>query len=381
VTASLWMPRNLRGAMVMLTLVIVAISPVFTAFGTPGLPGRAPLAAALLGAALAALQLRHSFAAAAGKRPAGGLWTLGAMIVLVYAPVYWFTWNWLAAQGLVIASVLMVLGERRLAVLLAALPVVGNVLFLGIVYVGIGRPGWSVGAGIFEMFWWGAGLAVIAAALYGAASLVRTVGELRAAHTELAELAIARERLRICRDLHDLIGQSLSAVSLRGDLALRLLPADPDAAQAEIVTLVSTARNALHDILAVTRNDAGVDLHAEAEGAKALLAAAGIDTRISLEPDVLPADATAVFGWALREGVTNVLRHSDAATCSITGCRVDGRARLEIVNDGARPKDASHGNGLTGLAERARAFAGAVTAGPTADGTFRLLVELPVEEP
>lgn len=379
-TTSLWIPRNLRQAMVMLTLVIVAVSPVFTALGTPGEPGRAPLAAALLGTALAALQLRHSFAAAAGKRPAGGLWTLGLMIVLVYIPVYWFTWNWLAAQGLVIASVLMVLGERRIAVAIAVLPVLGNVLFFGIRYVGIGRPGWSVGAGIFEMFWWGAGLAVMAAALYGAARLVRTADELQAAHTELAELAIARERLRICRDLHDLIGQSLSAVSLRGDLALRLLPADPDAARAEIATLVGTARGALHDILAVTRNDTGVDLHAEAEGAKVLLAAAGIDTRISLEPDVLPADATAVFGWALREGVTNVLRHSDAATCSITGSRAGGRARLEIVNDGARPKAASHGNGLTGLAERARAFAGALTAGPAADGTFRLLVELPVEE-
>ncbi len=301
------------------------------------------------------------------------------MGALVYAPLPRYTWNWLATQGLLTASVLMVPRDRRVAVAAAALPALGTVLFLAASYPA-GRPGWTVGAAIWEMTWWGLGIPVLGAVVYGAARLVRAADELRAAHTELAELAIARERLRICRDLHDLIGQSLSAVSLRGDLALRLLPTDPAAAETEIATLIDTARDTLHHVLSVTGDDPGADLHTEAEGAKALLAAAGIDAHISLESAGLPPDAKTVFAWALREGITNVLRHSDAATCSITSSHADGRARLEIINDGARPAPARPGNGLAGLAERARAFSGELTAGPAPGATFRLTMELPVEE-
>lgn len=379
--APMWVPRNPRRAMVVVTLVVAAISPVFTSLGSPGTPGRAPLMPVLLGGCLAALQLRNSFSFAAGKRPFGGPWTLAAMTALVCVPLPWYTWNWLATQGLLAASALMVPRDRRVGIVLAALPTLGMELFFGVTFLGIGRPGWTVLGGIWEMTWWGIGIPMTTAVVYGAARLVRAADELQAAHTELAELAIARERLRICRDLHDLIGQSLSAVSLRGDLALRLLASDPAAAEAEIATLVTTARDALHDVLNVTRDGLGVDLDTEAEGAKALLAAAGIDSSISVASVGLPSDVTAVFAWALREGVTNVLRHSDATTCSITGSRADGHAWLEIVNDGARTGAAGKGNGLTGLAERARAFSGELTAGPAADGTFRLLVELPVEAP
>lgn len=378
--APMWVPRNPRRAMVVVTLVVAAISPVFTSLGAPDQAGRAPLVPVILGACLAALQLRHSFSAAAGKRPSRGPWTLAAMIVLVYAPLPWYTWNWLATQGLLTASALMVPRDRRVAIVAAALPALGTVLFFAVAYLWIGRPGWTVGAAIWEMTWWGVGIPISGAVVYGAARLVRAADELQAAHTELAELAIARERLRICRDLHDLIGQSLSAVSLRGDLALRLLPTDPAAAGTEIATLIDTARVTLHDVLSVTGDDPGADLHTEAEGAKALLAAAGIDAHISLESAGLPPDAKAVFAWALREGITNALRHSEAATCSITGSHADGRARLEIINDGARPAPARPGNGLAGLAERARAFSGELTAGPAPGATFRLIMELPVEE-
>jgi two-component system sensor histidine kinase DesK len=87
-----------------------------------------------------------------------------------------------------------------------------------------------------------------------------------------------------------------------------------------------------------------------------------------------------VLAWAVREGVTNVLRHSEASTCWVTAARRDGMVRLGIVNDGARPP-AGEGNGLAGLAERARALAGRVSAERTRDGRFRLLVEVPEEAP
>ena len=180
------------------------------------------------------------------------------------------------------------------------------------------------------------------------------------------------------RDLHDLLGHSLSAVSLKGDLALRLLHSDPPAARAEIASLTEIARDTLHGVRTVTSDEHTVSLRTETEGAAALLSAAGIDARIDLNLTDLPPLVDNVLAWAVREGVTNVLRHSQASTCSITAGRGNGHARLEIVNDGVRAPS-GEGSGLAGLTERATALAGSVSAGPIGDGRFRLLVEVPEE--
>jgi two-component system, NarL family, sensor histidine kinase DesK len=280
----------------------------------------------------------------------------------------------------------MVLRPRGLAVAGAVAPVVGTAAFFPLVYVHFAPASWTSFDTTFEAVWWALGLVMSASVVYGAAQMVQVAGELQAARTELAELAIAQERLRISRDLHDLVGQHLSAVSLRGDLALRLLARDPRAAEAEIAHLTATAREALHDVLTVTSESGGADLRTEADGARALLAAAGIEAGVELDPAGLVPPTQTVFAWALREGVTNVLRHSAATECSIALTRApDGGVRLEIVNDGVRepPADGAprSGNGLVGLAERARAFSGELTAGPLPHGRFRLLVQFPWEAP
>jgi two-component system, NarL family, sensor histidine kinase DesK len=222
------------------------------------------------------------------------------------------------------------------------------------------------------------GLATGAVALYGSARLVRVVDELDAARTELAELAVGRERLRVSRDLHDLLGHSLSAVSLKGDLAIRLLGRDPPAARVEIESLTGVAREALRGVLAVARDEHAPSLRTEADGAAALLGAAGIRARLELDlPDLAPAVET-TLAWAVREGVTNVLRHSQATTCSITATSGAGTVRLELVNDGVGGAT-GQGSGLAGLAERARELSGSVAAGPDGDGRFRLLIQLPRE--
>ena len=246
----------------------------------------------------------------------------------------------------------------------------------GVVGIPVYRAGRHAGvSGLFhEVGWWGLGLPMAAIAVYGAARLIRAARELRTAR---AELAIGHERRQASREVDDLISQSLSAVSLKGDLALRLLPDDPVAARAEIESLTATARGALHRVLAMTRDPHVVALRTEADGAMRLLTAAGIDTHIDLDVS-LPGPAADVLVWALREGVTNVLRHSEAFTCSITAARTDRSVRLEIVNDGARTPSGP-GSGLTKLTERVRAMCGSVTAEPTRDGGFRLLVELPEE--
>jgi two-component system sensor histidine kinase DesK len=258
------------------------------------------------------------------------------------------------------------------------LPGYGDVRHPGIGDIGIWPPAdgqammTATMTGFNELSWWLLGLPVAVAVVCGAAVRIRVARELQATR---AELAIGHERLRVSRDVEDLISQTLSAVSLRGDLALRLLPGDPTAARAEIERLTATARGALHEVQAATRDLRVVALHCEADGAMRLLAAAGIDTHVDVDVYV-PAPAAAVLAWALQEGVTNVLRHSEARTCSITATRSDQSVRLEIINDGARAL-AGPGSGLSMLTEVARAICGSVTAGPTGDGGFRLLVEVP----
>ena len=160
-----------------------------------------------------------------------------------------------------------------------------------------------------------------AAALYGSARLVAVLAEGFAARTELAEQAVARERLRLSRDLHDLLGQSLSAVSLKGDLAIRLLGSDPPAAYREIESLTGVARSALRDMRAVAWDEHGVSLAAEADAAGAILQAAGVTVTVAVALPRLDADLDAVLGWAVREGATNILRHSQASNASITASR------------------------------------------------------------
>ena len=366
-------PRTASWMLVAVHLAILSVPPAITSFGLGEEPATGPAAAAVpLGLGVLALQLRHSFAIAHGRCPRGAWWTLLALAVLVYLPLGWFGWSWVAMQASLMASLPIVLRRWPLAVALAA-PALGT--DLAVVRLLAGQP-------ISTLVFWVVSqtftLVVLSAALWGSARLVRVLDELQATRAELAELAVGRERLRVSRDLHDLLGQSLSAVSLKGDLAIRLLPRDPPAAQAEITSLTGVARDALGGIRAVTRGEHMVSLATETEGAAALLRAAGVDARIDLELPRLPQPVEQVLAWALREGVTNVLRHSQARTCSITAGRRHGRLWLEIINDGAQAP-AGAGGGLTGLAERTRAVSGWVTADGTGDGRFRLRVEVPEE--
>jgi two-component system sensor histidine kinase DesK len=349
------------------------VSPLFTITGFEGEPGN-PVLALSAGFGIAALQLRHSLAAARGDRPSGWPWTLLALIGLVYLPMMWFTWDWAVMQCFVIASGAMLLRGWAAAVAVAA-PLVGTTV------AGVAE-GLATGTGAdeaaFIIGYWDLGLLTAGIALYGAARLVRIADELHVARTELAELAIRRERLRVSRDLHDLLGQSLSAVSLKGDLALRLLARDPGAARAEITGLTAVARDALRDIHAVARAEHTVSLATELDGAAALLSAAGIDARIEVEAAGLSPPVADVLAWAVREGVTNLLRHGQPRTCTIVSGRHAGLVRLEVVNDGARRMSGS-GSGLAGLADRARALSGSVSAEHTGDGRFRLVVEIPEE--
>ncbi len=354
------------------TLAVVVLAPTFTVFGDPGGgPRTGPAAAALpLAAAALVLQIRNGLAIADGRRPRAAQWSVLALALLSYMPLVWFGWNWSSLQGCVLASLPLVLTGRWLVIAIA-LPIIGT--DIAVVLTGSSYPGTDIA---FTIFYETMTLLATAASLYGAARLVRIVDELRGARTELAAMAVARERLRVSRDLHDLLGQSLSAIALKGDLAMRLLSRDITAARAEVDGVASLARDALRGIHAISRDEHTVSVAVEAEGAVALLSAAGVDARVDLNlSDVDPA-VEHVVAWGIREGVANTLRHSRAQVCWITGGHRGGNVFVEVLNDGA-PESDGDGTGLAGLSERARALSGSVAARHLPGSWFSLVIQVP----
>src|SRR3954469_12697676 len=208
--------------------------------------------------------------------------------------------------------------------------------------------------------------------------VIRANIELRAARAELAELAVAEERLRFARDLHDLLGQSLSLIALKAQLAGRLLPDRPEEAARHIAELQTVSRDALTEVREAVSGYRTPTLAQELAGARIALEAAGIEARLENPAVTLPPDVEAVLAWTVREGATNVIRHSGARRATI---RIDpGRAAAgaEIVDDGAGGDGAGAGHGLVGLRERVQGLGGRLDAGPGPDGGFRLRVSGPV---
>jgi two-component system sensor histidine kinase DesK len=215
--------------------------------------------------------------------------------------------------------------------------------------------------------------------------LVRTNAELRAAREELARLAVAEERLRFARDLHDLLGHSLSLITLKSELAGRLTTVAPERAASEIRDIEQVARKALREVREAVAGYRHPTLDAELAGARTLLTAAGIACTIEPVPDDLPTNVDALFAWTAREGVTNVIRHSHARRCTVAFGRDGETASITITDDGqgsdGHDPDAPRrigGSGLPGLAERVAAAGGQMEVGPQPGGGYRLSVTAPL---
>ncbi|GAB1823893.1 sensor histidine kinase [Herbidospora sp. RD11066] len=205
--------------------------------------------------------------------------------------------------------------------------------------------------------------------------------QLQEARDEVARLAATDERLRIARDLHDLLGQSLSLIVLKSELARRMAGRDLDRAIGEIGDIEVAARAALSNVREVVSGYRKRALSEELDGARAVLAAAGVDTTVRMAGGPLPEAADGVFGWAVRESVTNVVRHARASRCVIEVAHGGGAATLEVRDDGRAAKKHVPGNGLTGLSERVSAEGGTVESGPVPGGGFRVVVRVPVGSP
>ncbi|MEV5983905.1 sensor histidine kinase [Streptomyces sp. NPDC052051] len=219
----------------------------------------------------------------------------------------------------------------------------------------------------------------VTAAILGLSEAVR---ELRAAREELARRAVEKERLRFSRDLHDLLGHTLSVIVVKSEAARRLAPRDLEAALVQVTDIESVGRQALTEIREAVTGYREGSLTTELDGAHSALTAAGIEPVVRRSGPPLVPQTEALLGWVVREAVTNAVRHSGATRCEITLGGTPEHVRLTVTDNGtgtsATPPGIG-GTGLKGLTERLAAAGGSLRAGPAPRGGFTVTAELPVE--
>ncbi|MBH1935645.1 sensor histidine kinase [Streptomyces sp. AV19] len=263
------------------------------------------------------------------------------------------------------------------AVMLPARWAVRTIPAVGLTALGLGVLKGEEGSGL---------VLVVTAALLGGAAMAavvqmgRTMRELREARATVAHLAANEERLRLARDLHDLLGHSLSLITLKSELAGRMLPDHPEQAARQVADIERVGRQALVDVREAVSGFRRPTLDGELAGARTALAAAGITADLGRasgrHPDLGP-DAEGALAWALREAVTNVVRHSGASRCEVALTEAGDELRLTVTDDGRGP-DGPHGNGLTGLTERMALADGRLETGRAPGGGFRLRAHVPL---
>lgn len=215
-------------------------------------------------------------------------------------------------------------------------------------------------------------MAMSAFAVGGIRQLIQRNQQLNLARQQLTELAIAEERLRVGRDVHDILGHSLTIITVKTELAQRLMEIDPGRAKQELVDVERLARESLAGVRSTVGGLREVSLAGELTNARTALRAAEIEADLPVA-DGLPTRHSVVFAWVLREAVTNIVRHSGArhATVRVTPLSI------EISDDGGGLGDGKFGSGLSGLSERVRATGGTLTVANRPEGGLRVLASFP----
>lgn len=205
--------------------------------------------------------------------------------------------------------------------------------------------------------------------------------ELREARDVKARLAVAEERLRFGRDLHDVLGRNLAVIALKSELAVQLARRARPEAVDQMTEVQRIAQESHREVRDVVRGYREADLRVEVEGARSVLAAAGIACTVEWGEAELPGAVQSALGWVVREATTNVLRHGDARRCTISVRTADDTVVLVVENDGVTEAGSGDapGSGLAGLRERLSAVGGTLEAGPCRGGLFRLTARVPLE--
>ena len=320
-------------------------------------------------------------------QPAALVITLTVVYAVAYLSVWWFTANWEPPARIALVCLLFAVG---IGYAVACGPagstgVLGYALSATIMLLPLMWAQWIALAcvlGSAVVSWLAAGavdtsntliLALIAVITLSLSRSARLVGKLQVAQSEIRVLAVAGERARLARDLHDVLGHSLTTITVKTSLARRLLESNAPTARAmdEIRDAEELSRRALADIRSTVSGARRMSLAAELVSARAVLRAAGIEADLPHAVDDVLAPLEEPLAYVLREGVTNVVRHSGATRCTV---RLGARW-LEVRDDGSAPPGTA-GNGLSGLGERLAAVHGTLTAGPLATGGYQLRAEV-----
>jgi two-component system sensor histidine kinase DesK len=229
-------------------------------------------------------------------------------------------------------------------------------------------PGWTPDNGLLL------GMLTAALAVFGVQQMIIGNVRLRQAHEENQRLAISEERNRFARDLHDILGHSLTVITVKAELAGRLLDVDPARARAELADLERLSRDALSDVRRAVDGYRELTLPGEIARARTALEAAEVTADLPNSTDGVPGDLRELFAWTIREGVTNVIRHAGATRCEV---RI-GPTSAEVVDDGrGAPVAPTGGHGLVGLRERAARLGATVVTEQIEPRGFALRVLAP----
>jgi two-component system sensor histidine kinase DesK len=359
--------RLVAGARFVAAVAVGLLVPAFTLTGREPWPAQVSAAGYTVALVVVYLAgLGHGRA----HRPVLALILLAA---LSWLPMLQLGLRWAVASGFLAGGVLLVARPAR------AVPAAVFVcLSAGLLVALPERPPVAVLDGLTAA----AATAVAAAALFGSAAAARLAAEREAEGRELKRRAVVEERKRFSRDMHDLLGLSLSAITLKGELVGRLILVRPATAKEELAELLVMSRRALADVRAVAAGYRELSLDDECRAVADVLTAAGVRvTSARAGTGDLPPQVASALAAVLREGVMNVVRHSSATWCAFSVSTSDGTAWLEIVNDGVGAfagGPADSGSGLANLSRRVEALGGKFTAEAEPDGTHRLVAAIPV---
>ncbi|TQN27734.1 two-component system sensor histidine kinase DesK [Haloactinospora alba] len=311
------------------------------------------------------------------------------LLVLAIGGLLDVTITTLMIGGLWWACAMLVVSRRESAVLAAVLLLVpwlrvGNGVLLGHSYPDVYHQEYAgvvlAALLVFLVLW----TALIALGNWVWMALWDITNEAISAREAQAQLAVSEERLRFARDMHDLLGHSLSGIAVQSELAARLAERDPQRAASEMLTVQNTAREALREVRSAVSNYREVDFATEVRSVCAVLTAAGVSCAVTGGDVDLPRELRGTAGWLVREAGTNVLRHSRARNCEITLRREERAVAIEVYNDGlpggnTRPQASDRaGNGLAGLEERTAAVGGTLSASRSGTDGFLVRAVLPL---